>query len=130
MENQLSNTVTSVGNYNNIPTSVTSVASVVTMVSGLTLEKTADKPVWADGELTYTITLKNEAASNYESPVITDVIDTTLVEFVDGSVIIDGSAATSDQYNYNSGNNTLTINLTDVGASSTKVISFKVRKKS
>ena len=45
METELTNTVKTVGNYNNIPTSITSDALVVTMISGLTITKTADKSV-------------------------------------------------------------------------------------
>lgn len=37
MESELSNKVTEVGNYNSIPTSITSTASVVTMIDGLIL---------------------------------------------------------------------------------------------
>ncbi len=46
METELTNTVKAVGNYNNIPTSITSDALVVTMISGLTITKTADKSIW------------------------------------------------------------------------------------
>ena len=48
MEKILNNTAQAVGNYNDIPTSITSTATVVTMISGLTITKTADKQVWAD----------------------------------------------------------------------------------
>lgn len=127
MENELTNTVTAVGNYNSIPTSITSTASVVTMIDGLTITKTPDKTVWADGELTYTIVVSNQTEKAYENPIITDKLDTTLVEFIDGSVIIEGSAATSSEYIYNT--DTLTINLTTINANDTKNVSFKVRKK-
>lgn len=127
MENELTNTVTAVGNYNSIPTSITSTASVVTMIDGLTIAKTADKTVWADGELTYTIIVDNQTEKTYEEPVITDKLNTTLVEFVDGSVIIEGVAATSSEYLYQT--DTLTINLSTINANDSKTISFKVRKK-
>lgn len=127
MENELTNTVTAVGNYNSIPTSITSTASVVTMIDGLTIAKTADKTVWADGELTYTIIVDNQTEKTYEEPVITDKLNTTLVEFIDGSVIIEGVAATSSEYLYQT--DTLTINLSTVNANDSKTVSFKVRKK-
>lgn len=129
MENILNNTVTALGNYNNIPTSITSLASVVTMISGLTITKSADKEVWADGLLTYTIVLDNEATESYTSPVITDIIDTSLVSFVDGSVTIDGTTATSSEYTYVEDTGTLTITLTDIAPSSKKTITFQVKKK-
>ncbi len=127
MENELTNTVTAVGNYNSIPTSITSTASVVTMIDGLTIAKTADKTVWADGELTYTIIVDNQTEKTYEEPVITDKLNTTLVEFIDGSVIIEGVAATSSEYLYQT--DTLTINLSTINANDSKTVSFKVRKK-
>lgn len=49
METQLSNTATVLGQYNSIPTSISSQALVVTMIDGLTVTKTADKMIWADG---------------------------------------------------------------------------------
>lgn len=129
METTLNNTVSAVGNYNSIPTSITSLASVVTMISGLTITKTADKEVWADGLLTYTIVLDNEATETYTSPVVTDKIDTSLVTFVTGSVTIDGVEATSSEYTYEESTGTLTINLTDIAPSSKKTITFQVTKK-
>ena len=127
MESELTNTVTAVGIYNSIPTSITSNASVVTMIDGLSITKTADKQNWADGELTYTIVVNNQSEKEYVNPVITDKLDTSKVEFVDGSVMIEGSAASSSEYIYNT--DTLTINLTTINASDTKNVTFKVRKK-
>lgn len=129
METTLNNTVSAVGNYNSIPTSITSLASVVTMISGLTITKTADKEVWADGLLTYTIVLDNEATETYTSPVVTDKIDTSLVTFVTESVTIDGEEATSSEYTYEESTGTLTVNLTDIVPSSKKTITFQVAKK-
>ncbi len=127
METELTNTVTALGNYNNIPTSVSSLASVVTMISGLTITKTADKPVWADGLLTYTITVNNSTSQAYTSAVVTDILDTTKVDFVTDSVEIDGSKATSEEFTFE--NNTLTVQLSDVAPSGTKTITFQVKKK-
>lgn len=98
--NVLNNIVTSVGNYNNIPTSLTSNVSTVSMVEGLTLTKDADKKNWTSGDLTYTIVIDNKTDAAYENPKITDVIDDSLVEFVNDSVTINGVTATSSQYNY------------------------------
>lgn len=53
---------------------------------------------WVDGILTYTIIINNQIEKEYVKPVITDIIDTNLVEFVDGSVTIDGIIATNDKY--------------------------------
>lgn len=45
----LSNIVSVLGNYNNIPTEINSDKLIVTMVDGLKVTMTADKMVWADG---------------------------------------------------------------------------------
>ena len=127
--NELENTVTSVGNYNNIPTTLTSNTSKVNIISGLTLTKEADKQNWSDGYLTYIITIDNQTNQNYSSPVITDIIDTTLVEFVPDSVTIDNVKAPQEKYSYNDANHTLTINLDDVTPSSSTTLTFQVEKK-
>lgn len=81
MENELNNTVSVVGNYNNIPTSVTSLVSVVTMINGLSITKNSDKSIWADGNLTYTIVVTNETEKAYTNPVVTDKLDNNLIKF-------------------------------------------------
>lgn len=127
--NELSNIVTASGNYNNVPTSITSDAVSVTLIDGLTITKSADKTVWADGVLTYTITVDNKAALTYESVVVTDALNGDLVTFVTGSVTIDGVAAGESEFSYNEQTNTLTVNLGDVATGSTKTITFQVNKK-
>lgn len=129
MEKTLTNTVKAVGNYNDIPTAITSAASVVTMINGLSITKTADKEVWVEGNLTYTIIIENKSEKAYNDPEITDVLDTTLVNFVEDSVTIDGQKAIVDtDYTYNTGTNTLTINLSNIEVSTSKTITFQVSK--
>lgn len=128
--NELNNTVTATGNYDNIPTSLTSNTSIVNMIEGLTLTKDADKKNWSGGYLTYTITLDNQTEKSYTNAVITDIIDTSLVNFVKDSVTINGSLATSDQYSYEEGTHTLTINLNEVASKSQATLTFRVEKKS
>lgn len=127
--NELNNTATSIGNYNNIPTSLTSNTSVVNMIDGLSLVKDADKQNWGSGNLTYTITITNQTDKDYTKPVITDIIDTNLVEFVEDSVTIDNVKASESQYEYDTANHTLTVNLDDVAASNVVNVSFSVKKK-
>ena len=129
METQLSNTATVLGEYNNIPTSISSQALVVTMIDGLTVTKTADKMIWADDILTYTILVDNKATETYTSPKITDILNTTLVSFVSDSVTIDGVKATTDKYTYDESTGTLTINLDDIAPSANSTITFQVEKK-
>lgn len=126
---ELNNTVVVQGNYNNIPTQITSNTSVVNIIEGLTLSITADKQNWVSDNLTYTITLENKAELTYTTAVVTDTIDTDLVTFIDGSVEIDDAKAQPSEYNYNADTKTLTITLGDVPKDTTKKILFKVKKK-
>lgn len=130
MEQTLTNTVRAVGNYNSIPTAITSTASVVTMISGLTITKTADKQIWAEGNLTYTIKIDNQSEKTYTEPKITDELDTTKVTFVENSVTIDGSTADTSKYNFDSDTNTLTITLDDIAATESCTVTFQVSKNS
>lgn len=125
----LSNTVSVLGNYNNIPTEINSEAVVVSMIDGLTVTKTADKMVWADGLLTYTIVINNKADLSYTTPVITDILDTTKVGFVNESVTIDGVKAETSKYTYEESTGTLTITLDDIEATGSTTITFQVSKK-
>lgn len=125
----LSNIVSVLGNYNNIPTEINSEAVVVSMIDGLTVTKTADKMVWADGLLTYTIVINNKADLSYITPVITDILDTTKVGFVNESVTIDGVKAETSKYTYEESTGTLTITLDDIEATGSTTITFQVSKK-
>ena len=126
--NEVSNIASAVGTYNGLSTSLTSEEVVVPLISGLTITKTADKASWASGPLTYTIIVSNQATESYENPIITDVIDTTVVNFVTDSVYINGTQATSEQYSYSTETNTLTINLDTITATSSATVTFQVTK--
>ncbi len=125
---EILNMASVVGTYNGLPTEITSEAVAVQMIDGLTITKTADKQSWGNGLLTYTITIQNIATESYGAPVVTDVIDTTLVKFVSDSVYIDDVKAESSQYTYDDATHTLTINLTDIPSGSSKKITFQVSK--
>lgn len=128
MESELSNTVTVVGNYNSVPTSITSKVLIVTMLNGLSVIKTANKLVWSDGDLTYTIKVINQTDESYTSPVITDVLDNSLIDFVNDSVTIDGQ--TTQNYSFDTNSSTLTVTLPDIESKGEKTVTFKVTKKS
>ena len=128
METQLTNAVSVEGSYNAVPLSITSDVLVVTMLNGLTVTKKADKMMWADGNLTYTIVVTNDAEETFTTPIITDNLDKNLITFVNESVTIDGNSASSDKYNYDEATGKLTINLEDITASSSRTITFQVKK--
>ena len=97
------------------------------MIDGLSISKVADKRVWADRLLTYTVTITNNTLKEYSSPVVQDTLDILLIDFVDSSVTVDG--VTSSAYTFSSDTGLLTINLDKIDASSSKVITFQVKKK-
>lgn len=125
--NELENTVTSSGTYDSVPISLTSNTSVVKILDGLTLTIAADKTYWKDGNLTYTVTLKNETDNPYEAAVLSDVLDTSLIELVESTITIDGVAATSSEYTYTAPN--LSITLDEVAAQGEKVVKYSIKKK-
>lgn len=107
-----------------MPTSVNSEVLVVSLISGLTVTKSADKMVWADGTLTFTIEVDNQTEKSYMAPVITDVLDINLVSFVAGSVTIDGEAADTSKYTYDDATGTLKVTLNDIVAGGKSTITF------
>lgn len=129
MKTNLSNIATVLGNYNSIPTQITSEVLVVSMISGLTVKKTADKMVWGDGKLTYTIVVDNQTNVDYTDPVITDELDISLIKFVAGSVKVNGVELDSSKYTYDEGSGKLSITIETVGALQKSTITFEVEKK-
>lgn len=126
METELNNTATVLGNYNSIPTEISTQALVVTMLKGLTATKTADKMIWSDGVLTYTIVVSNNTDYDYVGPVVTDILDISLISLVDDSVTVDGVKISTPQYTWDSSSGKLSISLTDIEAKGLKTITFQV----
>lgn len=129
METNLSNTASVLGEYNSISTQINSEALVVVMISGLTVKKTADKMVWGDVKLTYTIEVDNQTNVDYTNPVITDKLDTTLITFVAGSVKLNGIELDASKYTYDDSTGLLTINIETVASMQKSTITFEVEKK-
>lgn len=129
METNLNNIASVLGNYNSIPTQINSEALVVVMISGLTVKKTADKMVWGDGKLTYTIEVNNQTNVDYTDPVITDELDTSLINFVTGSVKLNGVELDASKYTYDDSTGVLTINIETVASMQKSMVTFEVEKK-
>ncbi len=129
METELTNTATVLGNYNSIPTEITSTALVVTMLSGLTVTKSADKPVWSEGNLTYKIEINNATTESYTSPVITDILNPTLITLVKDTIKVDDIPLENSQYTFDESTGKLTITLSDITSQAKKTVTFEVSKK-
>ncbi len=52
-----------------------SLVSVLNLINGLTITKSADKINWVDGYLTYKIVITNTSEEIYENAYITDPLD-------------------------------------------------------
>lgn len=127
--NELINIASSVGDYEGLSTEMNTEAVVTKLVDDLTITKTANRLSWATGNLTYTITIDNQSTNDYESPVVTDTINPTLATLVDGTVTINSTPATSPtDYTFDDVTGVLTVNLSDVVATSTTVIKFQVER--
>lgn len=122
---KLSNTANVVGNYDSIPTTLTSEAIITEMISGLTIVKTADKQNWATGNLTYTITITNNADNPFEAPKFTDILDPSLIKLVDDSVQVNGTAS---KYTYDASSGLLSIELETIANTESTIITFQVQK--
>ncbi len=111
------------GTYNGLDFNEDSTEATTVLVDGFTITKTADKEVWADGILTYTITITNGGDHDLEGPVFSDLLDITKVNIVEDSVYVDGAIKT---YTFVGG--LLTVNLDTIAVGQTVVITFQVTK--
>lgn len=128
METELTNQATILGNYNDIPTEISTQALVVTILTGPTVTKSADKMVWNAGNLTYKLELNNQTENAYTSPVVTDILNPDLIKLVDNTIKIDGTLIDESEYTYDESTGKLTINLPTIN-SKEETVTFEVSKK-
>lgn len=111
------------GMYNDIPLTVTSTTATTRIVTGLTAVKEADKVLWLDGQLTYTITITNNAGYDYEAPVFTDQLDTAKIQLDSSSVLVNDETT---PFTYTNG--ILSIYLPTILTGQSVVVTFRVNK--
>lgn len=114
------------GLYGDNQTPITFDSNLVTttIVDGLTVRKSADRDVWAGGELKYTIEVENNSGNTLSGGILTDTLD-NMIEFDAGYGVKINDVATS---NYRYQGKLLTISLPDIGDGETKTITFQVIK--
>lgn len=122
----LTNNANISGTYDSSPLTLESNTVTTQLISGITIQKSADKQNWLSGDLTYTITIQNNADSNLDSPVLTDILNPDLIKLVENSVQVDGAIK---QYTYEELSGTLTVNLDNIDVGNTATITFRVQKK-
>lgn len=123
MDDILKNIANISGTYAEELIELTSEELETTIVTGLSVTKAADKNVWVDGALTYTITITNTASNDLEDPVFSDTLDPALVALIDGSVEYNGTPIT---YEYDAGTGLLTVELETIAPSGTGIVTFQV----
>jgi len=92
------------------------------------VSKLADRTTASVGDtITYTVTAANIATATYpwRNVVVTDVIPEYL-EFVEGSVSVNGSTANANSH-FNASTRTLTVRLGDIAPGETAAVAFRVR---
>ncbi len=125
----LSNIANVTGDYDAIPTTLTSEAviteMIAEMIAGLTIVKTADKQNCASGNLAYTVTISNSAENPFKKPTFTDTLDPLLISLVENSVKVNGTDA---NYTYDSETGLLTVELETIAKDGSTEITFQVQK--
>jgi len=121
----VTNTAQIDGVYKTLPATLTTSEVTTQMVSGLTVTKTADKQMWASGNLTYTIVVKNDAGDTFSNIEVTDVLDITKIALVANTVQLDGKTVT---YTYTAATGTLSVKIPDLADDKSGTITFQVSK--
>lgn len=92
--------------------------------------KTASPMVWADGQLTYTVTIThNETGEALKTVVFTDVLPITQIVYVANSAEATmGGVSVPVTANYDPATGLLTVNLPDIPEGETLTLTFRVEK--
>ncbi len=96
------------------------------LVNGLTAVKTANKAVWVNGELDYTVLITNNAEFAFENPVFNDTLQIADIDLVPDSVTYNSAAI---PYDYNDTTGLLEVDLPTIGTGASGTLAFKVRRK-
>jgi uncharacterized repeat protein (TIGR01451 family) len=121
----LSNIAGVLGTYDETQISANSDAAVTQLVNIL-ITKAADKALWVDGILTYTVTINNNASDPYTGITLSDTLDPILISLVSNSVLVNGSAGV---YTYNSETGALSVEIPDMDPEDEVIVTFQVRRK-
>ena len=126
---EFTKTAQAAGFVDSVSTALTG-AVTIRLVEGLVLTKTSDKASWADGLLTYTITIDNtDGTDPYTGVIVSDILNPAIVVLVNSSVTVNGTA--SSDYTYDPVTGELVIASTSpltVDPGEAAVITFQVQK--
>lgn len=124
-DTNLINSASLQGTYNSAPLKLEAEALETLMIEDLTIERETDKEVWANGLLTYTITVSNGADYDYEDVVFEDVLDIISISFVADSFRVNGISIDAT---YDDSMGILSANIGTIGSGQTATITFQVHK--
>lgn len=113
------------GKINNLDTIITSnIISVEVPSSPLSISKLANKNIWSDGILKYSITITNNSNSNIINGTFKDVINPKYANVIPSSVLVNNS---SYPFTYNKATGQLEINNLNINEIVT--VTYSVSKK-
>ena len=113
------------GKINNLDTTITSnIISVEVPSSPLSISKLANKNIWSDGILKYSITITNNSNSNITNGIFKDVINPKYANVIPSSVLVNNS---SYPFTYNKATGQLEIN--NLNTNEIVTVTYSVSKK-
>lgn len=126
--NKLTNYATASGYYKSLETIIQSNENTILLTNNLEVVKKSNKTLWATGNLTYTINVKNLSSIILKNIIITDVLDSKLISLIVESVRINDVPAGYGIFTYNKNNGALAINLPKIEPNELVVIKYQVTK--
>ena len=115
------------GKINNLDTTITSnIISVEVPSSQLSISKLANKNIWSDGILKYSITITNNSNSNIINGTFKDVINPKYANVIASSVLVNNN---SYACTYNKATGQLEINNLNINVNEIVTVTYSVSKK-
>ena len=115
------------GKINNLDTTITSnIISVEVPSSQLSISKLANKNIWSDGILKYSITITNNSNSNIINGTFKDVINPKYANVIPSSVLVNNN---SYPFIYNKATGQLEINNLNINVNEIVTVTYSVSKK-
>lgn len=115
------------GKINNLDTTITSnIISVEVPSSPLSISKLANKNIWSDGILKYSITITNNSNSNITNGIFKDIINPKYANVIPSSVLVNNS---SYPFIYNKATGQLEINNLNINVNEIVTVTYSVSKK-
>ena len=115
------------GKINNLDTTITSnIISVEVPSSPLSISKLANKNIWSDGILKYSITITNNSNSNIINGTFKDVINPKYANVIPSSVLVNNNSYT---FTYNKATGQLEINNLNINVNEIVTVTYSVSKK-